>query len=106
MGRRGESQPAGAFAPLHKELTLRLAWSGICVAVKKTMLPLLLLLGATLILAGGVSGAPAKQVQGCETPAYENGLDLVFGRAKSQAASDKISQLAVAVGFKGVETVQ
>ena len=37
---------------------------------------------------------------------YENGLDLVFGRAKSQAAADKIAQLAVTVGFKGVKTVQ
>ena len=71
------------------------------------MLPLLLLLvAATLILAGGVSGAPAKQTQGCETPVYENGLDLVFGRAKSQAAADKIAQQAVTVGFKGVQTVQ
>ena len=71
------------------------------------MLPLsLFLLATTLILAGGVSGAPAKQKQGCETPVYENGLDLVFGRAKSQAAADKIAQLAVTVGFKGVQTVQ
>jgi hypothetical protein len=37
---------------------------------------------------------------------YENGLDLVFGRAKSQAAADKIAQQSVTVGFKGVKTVQ
>ncbi len=37
---------------------------------------------------------------------YENGLDLVFGRAKSPAAADKLTQRAVAVGFKGVKTVQ
>jgi hypothetical protein len=77
------------------------------------MLPLSLFpLAAALILAGGVSvaggvsSAPAKQHQGCETPVYENGLDLVFGRAKSQAAADKIAQQAVTVGFKGVKTVQ
>jgi hypothetical protein len=71
------------------------------------MLPLsLFLLAAALILAAGVSGAPAKQQQGCETPVYENGLDLVFGRAKSQAAADKIAQQSVTVGFKGVKTVQ
>lgn len=71
------------------------------------MLPLsLFLLAATLVLAGGVSGAPARQTQGCETPVYVNGLDLVFGRAKSQAAAGKIAQLAVTVGFKGVQTVQ
>ena len=70
------------------------------------MLPLtLFLLAVALILATGVSGAPAKQ-QGCETPVYENGLDLVFGRAKSPAAADKITQRAVTVGFKGVKTVQ
>ena len=71
------------------------------------MLPLsLFLLAAALILAAGVSGAAAKQQQGCETPVYENGLDLVFGRAKSPAAADKITQRAVTVGFKGVKTVQ
>ena len=76
-------------------------------AVRKGILPLaLLLLAAALVLAAGVSGAPAKQQQGCETPVYENGLDLVFGRAKSRAAADKIAQQSVAVGFKGVKTVQ
>jgi hypothetical protein len=77
------------------------------------MLPLSLFpLAAALILAGGVSvaggvsSAPAKQHQGCETPVYENGLDLVFGRAKSLAAADKIAQQAVTVGFKGVKAVQ
>jgi hypothetical protein len=77
------------------------------------MLPLSLFpLAAALILAGGVSvaggvsSAPAKQHQGCETPVYENGLDLVFGRAKSQAAAAKIAQQAVTVGFKGVKAVQ
>jgi hypothetical protein len=75
--------------------------------VRKAILPLaLLLLAAALVLAAGVSGAPAKQQQGCETPVYENGLDLVFGRAKSHAAADKIAQQSVTVGFKGVKTVQ
>jgi hypothetical protein len=74
--------------------------------VKKAIPLSLLLLAAALTLAAGVSGAPAKQQQGCETPVYENGLDLVFGRAKSQAAADKIAQQSVTVGFKGVKTVQ
>jgi hypothetical protein len=75
--------------------------------MRKAMLPLsLFLLAAALIFAAGVSGAPAKQQQGCETPVYENGLDLVFGRAKSPAAADRIAQQAVTVGFKGVKTVQ
>jgi len=63
-------------------------------------------LAAALILAAGVSSAPAKQQQSCETPVYENGLDLVFGRAKSRAAADKISEQSVTVGFQGVKTVQ
>ena len=76
-------------------------------AVRKAMLLLsLFLLAAGLIFAAGVSGASAKQQQGCETPVYENGLDLVFGRAKSSAAADRITQRAVTVGFKGVKTVQ
>jgi hypothetical protein len=66
----------------------------------------LFLLAAALILAAGVSGAPAKQQQGCETPVYENGLDLVFGRAKSRAAADRIAQQSVGAGFQGVKTVQ
>jgi len=75
--------------------------------VRKAVIPIsLFLLASALILAAGVSGAPAKQQQGCETPVYENGLDLVFGRARSRAAADKIAQQAVTVGFKGVKTVQ
>jgi hypothetical protein len=75
--------------------------------MRKAMIPLsLFLLASALILAAGVSGASAKQQQGCETPVYENGLDLVFGRAGSRAAADKIAQQAVTVGFKGVKTVQ
>jgi hypothetical protein len=71
------------------------------------MLPLALFpLAFALVLAGGVSGAPAKQQQGCETPVYENGIDLVFGRAKSRAAADRIAEQAVRVGFEGVKTVQ
>jgi hypothetical protein len=76
-------------------------------AVRKAIIPLaLLLLAAALTLAAGVSGAPAKQQQACETPVFENGLDLVFGRARSKAAADRITQQSVTVGFKGVETVQ
>jgi hypothetical protein len=75
--------------------------------VRNAILPLsLLLLAAALILAAGVSGASAKRQLGCQTPVYENGLDLVFGRAKSPAAADRIAQRAVTVGFKGVKTVQ
>ena len=75
--------------------------------MRKAFLPLsLFLLATALILAAGVSGAPAKEQQGCETPVYENGLDLIFGRAKSQAAADKITQLALSAGFQGAKTVQ
>jgi hypothetical protein len=74
-------------------------------AVRKALFPVSLFpLVAALILAAGVSGAPRQQA--CETPVFENGLDLVFGRAKSQAAADKIAQQAVGVGFKGVKTVR
>ena len=40
---------------------------------------------AFLTLAGGVSGA-TKSAKQCETPVYQNGLELVFGRAKTRAA--------------------
>ena len=58
-----------------------------------------------LTLTGGVSGATTKQQQ-CETPVFQNGLELVFGRAKTRAAADRITANAAHVGFKGMQTVQ
>jgi hypothetical protein len=60
---------------------------------------------AVLMLASGVSGAPT-QAQQCETPVYENGLDVVFVRATSQAAADRRTNEVVRIGFKGVKTVR
>lgn len=71
--------------------------------------PLLVLIAASalavLSLAGGVSGA-TKKAQQCETPVYQNGIELVFGRAKSRAAADRITANAIHVGFKQTTTVQ
>ena len=71
--------------------------------------PLLVVLAAAavavLTLAGGVSGATKKRQQ-CETPVYQNGLELVFGRAKTRAAADRITATATREGFKGMQTVQ
>ena len=61
---------------------------------------------AALVLASGVAGAPKQAQQGCETPVYENGLDIVFGRATSQAAAERRTNEVVRIGFKGVKTVR
>jgi hypothetical protein len=42
----------------------------------------------------------------CTTPVFQNGLDVVFGRASTQAKADRITRQAVTEGFKGVETVR
>jgi hypothetical protein len=60
---------------------------------------------AALVVASGTSGAP-DQTQRCETPIYQNGIDLTFGRASSQAAADAFTRRVEAIGFKGVKTVQ
>jgi hypothetical protein len=59
-----------------------------------------------LVLAAGVSGAPAQVGRQCETPTYENGIDLVFARAKTQAAADANTRRIEGMGFKGVKTIQ
>jgi hypothetical protein len=61
---------------------------------------------AALMLAGGVSGAPNAKQQGCETPVYQNGLDLVFIRASTQASADRRTAEVTRIGFKGVKTVR
>jgi len=60
---------------------------------------------AFLTLAGGVSGA-TKSAKQCETPVYQNGLELVFGRAKTRAAADKLTAAVLRSGFQKTQTVQ
>jgi hypothetical protein len=60
---------------------------------------------AALLLTGGISRAHAGTAQ-CETPVFQNGLELVFGRGKTRAAADKITAAANRVGFKDARTVQ
>lgn len=51
------------------------------------------------------SSATAARSQ-CETPVFQNGLDVVFGRAKTRAAADAITARVQRNGFNGVVTVQ
>jgi hypothetical protein len=57
------------------------------------------------VFVGGVSGASSGAAQ-CETIVYQNGVELVFGRAKTRAAADRITAAVSHNGFKGVTTVQ
>ena len=52
------------------------------------------------------SGSASVLQDACTTQVYENGLDVVFGRAKTQAAADRLTRRAAAVGFQGVKTVR
>lgn len=62
-------------------------------------------LASVAVFVGGVSGAQTASTQ-CETIVYQNGVELVFGRAKTRAAADRITAAATRDGFKGVTTVQ
>jgi hypothetical protein len=73
----------------------------------KAALPLsAVVVALALILAGGVSGATKSRKQQCATPVFENGIDVVFGRARTQAGADRITARAQQVGFKAVKTVR
>jgi hypothetical protein len=75
--------------------------------VRSLKLPLAtVLLVAALVLAAGVAGAPTRAQQGCATPVYQNGLDVVFGRYPTQAGADRRTAEVIPIGFKGVKTVR
>ena len=61
---------------------------------------------AALVLAAGVSAGSAQVQQGCETPVYKNGLDVVFGRYATKAGADKRTNEVKRLGFNGVQTAQ
>src|SRR5262249_6466061 len=52
------------------------------------------------------SGSAGVLQDACTTPVYQNGIDVVFGRASTQAAADRITRKATGVGFPGVKTVR
>jgi len=52
------------------------------------------------------SGSASVLQDACTTPVFQDGLDVVFGRATTQAAADRITQRAETVGFRGVKTVR
>ena len=74
--------------------------------VKGALLALAAPTAAALIAVAGVGGAAGAAKQNCAQPVYQNGLELVFGRAKTQAATDKITAYALRTGFKGTQTVR
>lgn len=59
-----------------------------------------------LALAAGVSAGSAQVQQGCETPVYKNGLDVVFGRYATKAGAEHRTNEVKRIGFAGVVTVQ
>lgn len=66
---------------------------------------LLTSIASVAVFVGGVSGAGKATAQ-CETVVYQNGVEVVFGRAKTRAGADRITATATRNGFKGVATVQ
>jgi hypothetical protein len=61
---------------------------------------------AALVLVSGLSGSATAARQACATQIYQNGLDVVFGRANTQAKAVVITGRAQRVGFNAVKTVQ
>jgi hypothetical protein len=73
----------------------------------KRLLPLVVAVAAAaLILVSGVAGSATAARQACATQVYQNGLDVVFGRANTQAKANTITARAQRVGFSAVKTVQ
>ena len=60
---------------------------------------------ATLLVTGLSSSATAAR-GACQTPAFENGVDVVFGRARTQAGANAITARAQHIGFNAAKTVQ
>jgi hypothetical protein len=63
-------------------------------------------MAVALALAAGVSARSAQVQQGCETPVYKNGLDVVFVRSPTKAGADRRTNEVKRLGFRNVETVQ
>jgi len=61
---------------------------------------------AALVAVGGVSAGSAQPRQGCETPVFQNGLDVVFGRYATKAGADGRTNEVKRLGFDGVVTAQ
>ena len=64
----------------------------------------MLAIAAIPVVAG--SGSAGVLQDSCTTPVFQNGIDVVFGRASTQAAADRITRKATGVGFQGVKTVR
>jgi hypothetical protein len=64
-----------------------------------------LVAAATLLVTGLSSSATAAR-GACETPVFQNGLDVVFGRARTQAGAETITRHAQRAGFNATKTVQ
>jgi hypothetical protein len=74
----------------------------------KRLLALVVVVASLLALAaaGVAPRASARANQACATGVFESGLDVVFGRARTQAAADRITARAHTVGFGLVRTVR
>jgi hypothetical protein len=74
--------------------------------LKPTLPAAVALAAAALVLVSGLSGSATAARAACATQVYENGLDVVFGRANTRAKADVITARAQRVGFSAVKTVQ
>jgi hypothetical protein len=75
--------------------------------MRRPPLVLAVALGAVaVVLVSGLSSSATAARRACATPVYQNGLDVVFGRANTQAKANVITARAQHVGFNVVKTVQ
>jgi hypothetical protein len=51
-------------------------------------------------------GSASVLQDACTTPVFQDGIDVVFGRANTQAAAERITRRATTAGFQGVKTVR
>jgi hypothetical protein len=72
---------------------------------KRLAVAVFVLVTALIPVVAG-SGSASVLQDACTTPVFENGIDVVFGRATTQAAAERITKRAETVGFQGVKTVR
>jgi len=72
----------------------------------KRLAVVIFVLAVALVPVFVAAGSASVRQDSCTTPAFLNGIDVVFGRGSTQAAADRITKRAEATGFQGVKTVR
>jgi hypothetical protein len=107
--RRTRVVPSSLVPDVARNTSLTDARRSICYlsgVTKPTILLAGSLVAAATILVTGLSSSATAARSACGTQVFQNGPDVVFGRAKTEAAANVIAARAQRVGFKDAKVVQ